>query len=421
MFCATTRVGRSGSCTGFATAAECDSASRKPVAASVAASVDHRVAETVLELMATSTRGPANDLAEARQLAAVDEEDDDTQADDPVSAVMGDLSAIRHELGDVDPYAGDDEAEVPGVLPPSFDVFRVKDEVVDRVRTAGGDPTVVKITVLPVIRGKRRTAIKRLHPEGVTYQKLCAALAPGTYDIQGHNEDNVFMGGKRIRVQRRDFDELGDFDDLDDFGLPRGGKRGRSGGGLGDKLVYELAMKGLRGGEAQGRGSEMGEAIGSMAKMMTLNMQAQAMEATARMKQLELEHKHSRSDSSSQLATLKTILELVDKRTPKRSGGAGARVEDFVGMLQMGMHFQKMMQDGKPEESDAEQLRKWVLPIVDSVGPQLIGLAAMFLPKDKAELLTEVLEQHMKTQEARANAQGENRDTYDTTAEEVKE
>jgi hypothetical protein len=371
--------------------------------------------------MGTSSRAPANDLAEARQLSAVDDDDDDTQADDPVSHVMGDVGAMRHELGDVDPFAGDDEAEVPGVLPPSFDVFRVKDEVIDRVRAAGGDPTVVKITVLPVIRNKRRGAIKRLHPEHVTYARLCAALAPGTYDIQGHNEDNVFMGGKRIRIQRRDFDELGDFDDLDEFGIPRVGRRGRSGGGLGDKLVYELAMKGLRGGEAHGRGSEMGEAIGSMAKMMTLNMQAQAMEATARMKQLELEHKHSRSDSSSQLATLKTLLEVVDRRSAKRSNGAGAKVEDFVGMLQMGMHFQKMMQDGKADVSDSEEMRKWVLPIVDSIGPQLLGLAAMFLPKDKAEMLTEVLEQHMKTQEARANAsQGDAKDTYETTAEEVK-
>jgi hypothetical protein len=161
----------------------------------------------------------------------------------------------------------------------------------------------------------------------------------------------------------------------------------------------------------------MGEAIGSMAKMMTLNMQAQAMEATARMKQLELEHKHSRSDSSSQLATLKTILELVDKRSGKRTGAGGAKVEDFVGMLQMGMHFQKMMADGKAD-SDSEEMRKWVLPIVDSVGPQLVGLAAMFLPTDKAKLLTDLLEQHLKTQEARASGEPE-KETFNTTAEEV--
>jgi len=367
--------------------------------------------------MGKPSQSAANDLDEARRLAAVEDEGDDTQADDPVSHVMGDFGAMPDGLGDVDPYAADDEAEVATVLPPSFDIFRVKDSVIDRVREAGGDPTVVKITVLPVIRGKRRGAIKRLHPDGVTYARLCAALAPGTYDIQGHNEDNTFMGGKRIRVQRRDFDELGDFDELDDFGVPRAGRHGRSGGGLGDKLVYELAMKGLRGGEAAGRGSEMGEAIGSMAKMMTLNMQAQAMEATARMKQLELEHKHSRSDSSSQLATLKTILELVDKRSGKRTGAGGAKVEDFVGMLQMGMHFQKMMADGKAD-SDSEEMRKWVLPIVDSVGPQLVGLAAMFLPTDKAKLLTDLLEQHLKTQEARASGEPE-KETFNTTAEEV--
>jgi hypothetical protein len=156
-----------------------------------------------------------------------------------------------------------------------------------------------------------------------------------------------------------------------------------------------------------------------MVKLMTLNMQAQSLDATARMKQMELEHKQARSDGNSQLATLKTILELVDKRTPKRSNGAGAKVEDFVGMLQMGMHFQKLMQEGKAD-SDSEEMRKWVLPIIDSVGPQLVGLAAMFLPKDKAELLTELLEQHLKTQEARASAAGQEKETFDTTAEEVK-
>jgi UTP:GlnB (protein PII) uridylyltransferase len=45
-------------------------------------------------------------------------------------------------------------------------------------------------------------------------------------------------------------------------------------------------------------------------------------------------------------------------------------------------------------------------------------LAAMALPKDKAELLTELLEQHLRTQEARA-AGVDDPDVIDAEAEEV--
>ncbi len=375
-------------------------------------SVAATIAATIANPMGSRTGAAANDLGGTTPLSAVDGADDDGQADDPVDAVMG------GDIGEVDPYAGDIEDDDPEVLPPGFEVMHIRREVIERVREEGQDPRVVRITVHPVFRNKRRTAVKRLRPESITFARLKASLATGTYDLMAYNDAGTFMGCKRLRI-----DDAGDFDELDELDELDGGRRGRRGRGassLGDRLVYELAMKGLRGSEAAGRGSEMGEAIGSMAKMMTLNMQAQAMEATARMKQLELEHKVSRSDSNSQLSTLKTILEVIDKRTPKRSGAGGAKVEDFVGMLQMGMHFQKMMQDGKTDVSDSEEMRKWVLPIVDSVGPQLIGLAAMFLPTDKAQILTELLEQHMKTQEARANAAGDEKDTYDTTAEEVK-
>lgn len=392
----------------FPTAAECIPANRN--------SVPKPVGTTVPNPMANRSRAAANDLSDTPPLSAVDSDDGSDQADDPVDAVMG---GGFDELGDVDPFADSVEAD-QGVLPPEFDVLHVKPHVIARLREKDRDPRVTKVGIHPVIRGKRQPASKKLRPEGVTFARLRENLGPGVYDVMVYNEDSIFMGCRRIRIETRgDFDEL---DDLDDFASADGrGRRSRPrGGSMGDRLMYELAMRGLRGGEHAGRGSEMAEAIGSMAKMMTLNMQAQTMEASSRMKQLELEHKVSRSDSNSQLSTLKTILEVIDKRTPKRSGAGGAKVEDFVGMLQMGMHFQKMMQDGKTDISDSEEMRKWVLPIVDSVGPQLIGLAAMFLPTDKAQILTELLEQHMKTQEARANAAGDEKDTFETTAEEVK-
>jgi len=85
--------------------------------------------------------------------------------------------------------------------------------------------------------------------------------------------------------------------------------------------------------------------------------------------------------------------------------------------MQLGMHFQKQLAGG--ETNDGDELRKWVLPLVDSMGPQVVGLLAMLLPKDKAELLTDLIEQHLRTQEARAAGTGEDPETYDTTAEEV--
>ena len=366
--------------------------------------------------MGNRNRSAAANLTDPPSLTAVDDDGDDTRADDPVSKVMGDAGPL--ELGDVDPYADDYEAEVPGVLPATFDVFAVKPEVIERVRANGDDPTVVRICVVPVIRGKRRTAIKNLRPESVTWERIQQHLAPGTYDLQAFNDRSTYMGGKRIRVDPRNVDDL---DDLEDWG-DAGSTRRRSGRSMnpGDRLMYELAMRSVRGGDSGGRANELSSAIADFAKLMALQTQAATAQMTAQMKMLEVDSKRARGESSSQLNTFRTLLEIVDRRTPKRSAGAGAKVEDVIGLLQLGMHFQKAMSDGTADD-DGDKLGKWVnsiMPLVDSVGPQLVGLIAMALPNDKAELVMEMVQEHIKSREAGATDDDES-PTIDTTAEEV--
>jgi len=369
--------------------------------------------------MGATARAAANDRESGAQLSSVDDNDDDDQADDPVSKVVGDLGGLADGLGDVDLHAGETEEDDPDVLPPGFDVFRIKPEVIDRMLAAGAPVQVVKVNVLPVVRGKRRAPIKRLRPEGMTFARLREALAPGTYDLQAFNEDGTYMGGKRIRINGGDFDSLDEFDELGGAGGFGGyGRPSRGRGTMADRLVYELAMRGMRGGESQGRSSEMSSAITDFAKLMALQAQMASTQMQAQLKALEVDAKRSRSETGGQLSTIKTIVELMDKRTPKTNGTKGTKIEEVIGLLQLGMTFQKNM-DGK-SEGDSDELRKWVLPLADSLGPQLVGLIAMALPKDKAELLTDLLEEHLRSRSGQSSDQDDDdKETFDTTAEEV--
>lgn len=364
--------------------------------------------------MGTPKRAAANDQPPLSAVQSDDDDHDEPQADDPVSRLVAGLPGLD-DLGAADPFGGQVEDDDPDVVPAGFDAMRIHDDVVARVRSAGQDPRVVRIGIHPVIRGKRRTAQKRVRPEGVTYARLQEALAPGTYDLMAHNDRGTLMGCKRIHVQRGgDFDSLDDLDELEDLG--GGGRRSRSRGSMGDRLLYELAMRGMRGGESQGRSNEMSSALSDFAKLITLQATAASTQTQTQLKAMELESKRLRSESSGQVSMLRTVMDLVDRRTPKGRSGGPTKVEDVLGLLQVGMSFQKAM-SGAPETDDAEQLRRWVLPLVDSLGPQLIGLIAMALPKDKAALVTELLEQHLRTQEARAS--GADPDAIDVPGEDV--
>jgi hypothetical protein len=352
----------------------------------------------------------ARDDSDRPSLSAVD--DDDAQADDPVSAAMGGggRAPLADDLEDLDePAISEDE----DYLPPEFDLFRIQDEVAERFLEKGKDPTCVKVMIHPVHRQKRAPAIKAVRPEGVTYAKLCEVLPPGRYDVVAYQENGKVVGSRRIRVSH---DGVGTLSaEVGDIGeLGGGGAAGPRGQTMGDKLLYMLAMDSLKGRRAQGNGTEIREMMQGMAAMTRMQMDMMAMELKQRMTLMDSQGKRESRESTGQMKMLTTILDLVDKRTPKgRTGGAG-KFEDFVAAMQLGHHFASLQ---KGADNEGEELRKWVLPLVDSLGPGVIGAMAMFLPKEKAQMLSDLMEQHLKTRQAEASGD-EGPDVVDAFGEE---
>lgn len=357
---------------------------------------------------------------ERPQLTPVNDGNGENPVGDPVESVMGDLGALADELRGLDEGASDSEWDEP-ILPPEFDVFQPTPGVGKRIREAGGDPTCVRILVHPVRGGVRQKATRRLRPEGVTYARLQAALSPGRWDIVGYSIDRCFIGSKRITVtDGDDLDDLSDGEELETLGASGKARRSSSRQSPAEQLVWQLAMKAIRGNEAAGSASEIREAIGAMVKMQTLQLQMQQTELANRLKLLDAQHNAGARSGGDTLSMIKTVFELADRRSGRQRGGGGTKPEDFIGMLQMGMHFQKMMSGDKPPEPDWAE--KFFIPALQELGPGIVTVMAMLFPDDKAKPILEMLEQHLRTREAEAKAAAaQEPETYDTTAEPVGE
>lgn len=342
-----------------------------------------------------------------------DESVSENDTDDPVAAAMGHLNDLASELAGLDELGATEAG--PEYLPPEFDLFELSARAVERLLEEGRDPTVVRVAVHLTNGSKRGKQIRMYPPQGMTWARLKQALPPGQYDLLAYNSDGVWVGSKRIRINHQQLDELpGQAAGLDSLeGNPS------SKGSLGDKILYALAMRALNGNEAHGRGSEMEKATAGMVKLMSVQLQMQQADMMMRLKLMETDARERGRDGNTQLEMLKTIWGLAEKRNAKSSNGNGAgKFEDFVGAMQLGMHFGKMA-DGRKKPSD-ESLREWVLPLVDSLGPGAFSLIAMMLPVEKAKMVNDFLEQHQRTREAEARAEADGDDEPDVVNTEGK-
>lgn len=329
-------------------------------------------------------------------LASVTDSDSDQPPDDPIEAAMADMDELRAEL---EGMAADDFDEP--VLPPEFDVFEANPECVHKMRERGADPTVVRIQVFSVQGGRRGKMIRSFRPEGVTYARLCRKLPPGRYDVQAYSADRCFVGGKRITVTDRSTAE--DIaPELNDPASIDSGEAGSSWGKRGDRLVWELAMRALRGHESQGSSSEIREAMAGMLKLQQAQLAMQQTELQNRLALFEAETKAKRGGTNDQLSLLTTVLDLVDKRGGRARSGKGPDASDFVGILQLGMHLAGARKE--PERMDDDWIERLFLPLADQLGPQLVTMLAMLFPDEKAKIIIDTLSQHLKTREAEAKA-----------------
>lgn len=82
--------------------------------------------------------------------------------------------------------------------------------------------------------------------------------------------------------------------------------------------------------------------------------------------------------------------------------------EEFLTLMRFGMALaSKQNSSGSPAaEKEDSEVMKMIPELADSLGPGLIGtIAAAVLPKEKADAVLNIIEQHMKTRQTEAEAQ----------------
>lgn len=329
---------------------------------------------------------------------------DDLSETDPVADLMGSADDAFAELAsELEQFQDDSDDNAGGVLPAGFALFDAKPEAVAKLRDGGRDPHVTAVRVIPIHNGKKGHQCAKYAPEGLTMSRLRQALPPGTYDLQAVNQDGLWVGGKRVRVTNGE--------GLDS--LPgMNGNGGGNAGSMGDKLLYALAMRGMGGGD---HSSEMEKANAGMIKTMSSMMQMQMMDLKMRMELADRTDNKANSRETNSLEMVKTIMGMVQ---PKKSNGGGGfgKFEDFFAAMQFGMKLAG--NGGAPEESDADKLKDWLLPLADSLAPGLISVLAMMLPPEQRQMASDLLEAHFKMREAEAKAAAptsEDPPTVDTT------
>ena len=332
-------------------------------------------------------------------------------------APLRELAAELEGMGE--PDQDDDDDANPPVLPPGFSMFEARPEAVAKLRAAGRDPTVTAVRVLPVYRNRRAPQIAKYQPEGLSVEALREVLPPGTYDLVGVNADGLWVGSRRLH--------LNDATNLSPQKLPNGNGNGNgNGGSVADRVLEALAMRGLN-GTGSDKSSEMEKATAGMVKAMMAMTQMQVVEMKQRMMLMDHDDAKRNNGDNNALNLLKTILPLVQGKKSNEGNGNGSglgKFEDFFAVMQLGAQWQKGVNGNAPEPQPESELRAWLLPLAETLGPGLVSVAAMMLPPEQRKMASDLLEQHFRTREAeaRANADPDTSDdppTVDTAGETV--
>lgn len=343
---------------------------------------------------------------EALEIESVDEVDpiadllrsDDESAPDLPEDIADELAALAEQT----------YADTTGPLvPPGFSLFAIKPEAAEKIRKAGRDPRLVSVRVMAVHNGQKTHTVGRYSAEGLTREKLRTKLPPGTYDLQGLTIDQAWVGGRRVHL---DGAERIDGPSRNGHAPSNGHSSGQS---PAEMLMMRLALRAVEG--PQSRSSEMEAATGAMMKTITAMMQMQMADLKMRLAAADVEDRKAGRSSSQLLDVFKLLLPYMKQSSSKGSSGAGAgaglgKFEDFLGVLQFGMHLAQNASGAPKEDDDQDSLKSWVLPLAESIGPGVISGLSMLLPADKAKMINDLLESQQRAREAEARGYDEESD-----------
>lgn len=157
------------------------------------------------------------------------------------------------------------------------------------------------------------------------------------------------------------------------------------------------------------------ESMGAMSKLIALQMQMQAANV---MRQQNPAAPEASADRT--LALLKVFLEQAKPATPARKEMG---LTEFLPLLQMGMNIGSRMSGGggfvqNPGEKPLPAWAQMIPELADTIGVPLVATIAQgMLPKDTAEAVLKLMQEHLETRKAEAAAEEAAADSVETEGE----
>ena len=284
-------------------------------------------------------------------------------------------------------------------VPISCDVFERSPESIEEAEARGVDPVIVFVRVHRVgSNGKRGPRItngrdSQWTPDGVNVSWLLDTFGPGHYDCVGVNSSGMVIAMGRVEVANPE-----------DSHVPTNPAMPETGGtahpappgwppGYPPPSAYPWYPP-----QPAPRPEPLREAVAAMAELITLDIQRS---------RLAVEAQTAKTGTEKQLVD---ALVAIAARAPEKSSGQGPGapgIETLLSILKFGMTL-GARSNGKAGaegvEPDETAWRTIVPQIVDSIGPGAIATLAQLFPKDKADAVLRLLEQHMTTRKAEAEA-----------------
>lgn len=306
-----------------------------------------------------------------------------------------------------------DDAGDPGIIPdrevvhPNCDVFTVSPEKVAAMVAKGHDPRVVRIRAYrrDSPHGVKNRIPGHMSPDKVSTDKILHKYGPGTYEFHGLNELSQFVISSTMHLSHgfeEDEEEEGEeYEEAPQLPIPA---QMPTPPGIDpmfafmmqqqqqqSQMMMQMVMQTLN----QNNGGGMQQLAESIAASTAANNQALQGITTTMAGNFAAQASSPLAQNAAQQSSLmeKIVLQAMQREPSQQAGSSPAELM---------MALAAMKDD---DNKSSEMFWTEIFPtLIDGLGAPVLGAMAATMKGPKGEMLNALLQQHLKTREAEANA-----------------
>lgn len=301
-------------------------------------------------------------------------------------------------------------------VPPECDVFTLSTEKIEKMLARGVDAHIRRVRIYRNQNGQKQRIPGEFDVSEVNTERVLRKYGPGRYEFQGLNENGQFLASSSHNLVHGFEEDDDDDQEAEDEYLPEMPAPAQLPSGMDPMLAFMMQQQQASnqmmmqivvtaiGNNNRGGQSELAEAIAAStaASSQSLNGVANAMAANfAAQSQSPAAQGAAQTNSTLE----KIVLALMAKDTAPQQNAQQNASELLLVLSQL----------KENDEGGSKMFWTEIFPtLIDGLGAPVLGAVAAAMPPDKGAILSELLQQHMRTREAEAKADAQP-DTFDTT------